>query len=138
MINSRLITDLIPVAQKKYWEFDSEMKKAGITYLVTSTLRDDECQEFIYSKGRTRPGNIVTWTKESKHKEGIAWDIVIMNNNTPSWDIKVDVNNNMVPDYIEVANIGRKIGLICGADFKDKSGKSRPDWPHLQLKEQNV
>jgi len=135
MINSRLITDLTIDAQKQYWIFDSEVKKAGITYLVTSTLRDDECQEWLYAQGRTRPGNIITWTKDSKHKYGTAWDIAILNINTPSWTIKIDVNKNMIPDYEETADIGRRLGLIVGADFKDHNGKPRPDWPHYQLKD---
>jgi hypothetical protein len=38
------------------------------------------------------------------------------------------------PDYIVVANIMSMVpGLKSGKDFKDRSGKPRPDYPHVEV-----
>lgn len=89
----------------------------------------------------------VTWTMKSRHLPiargsefgkmfpdwvGLcyAWDIVILkaDGKTPSWDIKVDVDADRIPDYEEAARIGEKLGLIVGARWRDK-----PDYPHYEF-----
>jgi len=87
----------------------------------------------------------VTWTMKSRHlpiAKGsefakmfpewvgmcLAWDIVIMNDKTPQWEIKVDVDKDMIPDYEEAARIGEKLGLVVGARWRDK-----PDYPHYEF-----
>lgn len=92
-----------------------------------------------------KQNKMVTWTLRSKHFPvekgdiigqkhpdwvgmGLAFDIVIVKNGKPTWDIKVDVDGDEIPDYIEAANIGESLGLICGAKFDN------PDYPHFQLK----
>jgi hypothetical protein len=38
------------------------------------------------------------------------------------------------PDYVVVANIMAKVpGLRSGKDFKDRSGRPRPDYPHVEV-----
>lgn len=51
-------------------------------------MRTDEEQEDMYAKGRTKPGRIVTWTLNSYHKTGKAFDIYAYVNNKASWDLK--------------------------------------------------
>lgn len=88
----------------------------------------------------TKEQNVcVTWTMKSKHivdpdsKDPTkhlsnAFDIAIIKpNNQPTWDIKVDVNNDMIPDYQEAGKLGQSVGLIWGGTFK-----SSPDYPHYQ------
>lgn len=80
----------------------------------------------------------VTWTLASKHiidlddgntdnDKSRAFDIVITKNKKATWDIKVDVNENKIPDYTEAGEIGEKIGLKWGGRFKS------PDYPHFEL-----
>ena len=82
----------------------------------------------------------VTWTLNSKHlidledvnlynDKARAYDIAIVKEGKTNWDIKVDVNDNEIADYEEVARIGESIGLKAGARFK------YPDYPHFELKE---
>lgn len=118
MINSRSIKDLLPEAQDAYYEFEWKLQSENVKFLVTSTYRDQECQDWLYEQGRSRPGKIVTWTRNSRHTSRKAWDIVILNDKTPTWNIKVDVDKDMIPDYEEAAKIGRKMGLVVGMDFK--------------------
>lgn len=121
---SRKIEDLLPETQAKYHKFASLMSEAGIPFLVTSTFRSQEEQDKLYKQGRSEAGKIVTWIKHSKHTDRRAFDIVILKEGKPTWDLKVDVNKDEIPDYIEAAAIGRKAGLKAGADFGD--------FPHLQ------
>jgi peptidoglycan L-alanyl-D-glutamate endopeptidase CwlK len=100
---------------------------------ITSTLRDQEMQDYLYEQGRSRPGNIVTWTRNSRHLpygetgKSIAWDFVIIDTDSHLvWDVKADVNDNQKPDYLEAAEIARNLGLKPGADFKD--------YCHIELK----
>jgi uncharacterized Zn finger protein (UPF0148 family) len=81
----------------------------------------------------------VTWTLNSLHVTNMldkdlnndlsrAFDIAIIKDGKAVWDIKVNVNQNEIPDYTEAANIGKSVGLECGAFWKN------PDYPHFQLR----
>jgi len=39
--------------------------------------RTQSRQDFLYNQGRTEPGDVVTWTKSSKHTLGLAADVTI-------------------------------------------------------------
>ena len=81
----------------------------------------------------------VTWTLKSKHLIDLddgdpnndfsrAFDIVILDGNKkPTWDLKIDVNKDLIPDYIQAGKIGVSVGLIWGGNFKPN-----PDYPHFQ------
>lgn len=94
----------------------------------------------------------VTWTLDSKHivkfnphtdirtnptmigrELSEAFDIVIINNRAAVWDIKADVNDNEIPDYEELAAIGKSLGLVPGAYFKDSKGNPNPDYCHYEI-----
>lgn len=80
----------------------------------------------------------VTWTMNSKHivnlmdndasnNKATAWDFVILNNDkSANWDIKVDVNKNQKSDYEEAGKIAESLGLTWGGRWKS------PDYPHIQ------
>ena len=51
------------------------LKKHGFGLGIASGGRTQEEQNYIYEQGRTRPGNKVTWTKNSRHIGGGAMDI---------------------------------------------------------------
>lgn len=112
---------LVPELYALYLLFTEEMKKAGIDYILTSTIRLQSEQDALYEQGRTKPGPIVTWTRKSKHIEGKAFDIAIMKNGKITW---------ATADYKPAVEIGIRVGLECGGSW----GKSK-DWPHFQLKE---
>lgn len=132
MINSRSIEDLTPVAQRRYHQFEALCNERGIFWMVTSTYRDQEQQDELFEQGRMKPGKVVTWTKHSRHTQRRAWDIVIIKPGVQPqllWNVKADVDQDGVPDYEEAAQVGRHLGLITGADFKN------PDWPHFEVPE---
>lgn len=48
----------------------------GFAPVVYEAQRSQGRQDWLYEQGRTRPGEIVTWTHNSKHIDGLAADIV--------------------------------------------------------------
>jgi len=81
----------------------------------------------------------VTWTLRSSHVTDLtnenhkddfarALDFAIIKDKKATWDLKVNVNENEIPDYLEVAQIAKRIrpDIICGADWNKK------DWCHLE------
>lgn len=118
---SRDIKELIPEMQELYAAFNEQMEFAGIPYIVTQTRRTPEEQAALYAQGRTKPGRIVTWTLKSKHIEGKAFDIAILDGKgKPTWDTKL---------YLKPGAIGEEVGLEWGGSWQKK------DYPHFQLKE---
>lgn len=80
----------------------------------------------------------ITWTLASKHlidlddntpenDKARAFDIAITKDGRPVWDLKVNVNQNDLPDYDEAGRIGEMVGLRWGGRFKS------PDRPHFEV-----
>jgi len=158
---SRDIRDLTPALQEKEQEFALKTLEAGLSFAITCTLRTKDEHVALYAQHReplavvnelrrlakllpiTKEENsrCVTWTLNSRHfagKDGkaCAFDIALLKANKPTWDIKCDIDDDDIPDYIEAGAIARSIGLIWGGDFKDKHGDPRPDMVHFELPRQ--
>ncbi len=54
------------------------MDALGHPVRVVETYRPQERQDELYAKGRTAPGERVTWTLNSRHTEGRAVDLAFM------------------------------------------------------------
>lgn len=145
------LNSLTPTLYEKLKEFYRRALGIGIPIIVTCTDRTKLMQRALFAQGResfAKTNNLrkqagmylisekensykVTWTHKSKHipkRPGglvTAFDIAVLYEGKPIWT-KVNVNNNEVPDYEELAQIGRDLGLRCGADFKN------PDWVHFE------
>lgn len=117
---SRKIEDLIPEMQELARAFQQAMADNAVEFIFTCTTRTQEEQEALYAQGRTKPGRFVTWTLKSKHIEGKAFDIAIIENGKITWSESA---------YIVAGTIGEEIGLRWGGRFKN------PDRPHFELKE---
>lgn len=104
--------------------------------LVIEGVRTQERQDALYAQGRTKPGPIVTWTKDSKHIQGLAVDVVKLKGTSIDW--------NDVRSFEELGKImldtAKELGvsLRWGYDW-DSDGKLREkgenDGPHFQLKD---
>ena len=71
----RDISELTPNAQKACRLFLKKCEENGLKVRITETYRSQERQNYLYAQGRTRSGNVVTWTKNSRHTSRRAWDI---------------------------------------------------------------
>ncbi len=109
MINSRNLSDLVPVCKAKAESFLKLAKDAGIDLLVTSTYRDHESQAALFAQGRTKPGQIVTNARpgQSWHNWRCAFDVVPIRNGKPVW-------NTSGPDgdlWRKIGEMGESVGL---------------------------
>lgn len=115
---------LHPKLQKKLKTALNNCKKNGYFLIITEGYRTKKRQDYLYSLGRTRKGNIVTYAKgksySSQHQWGIAFDIAI---NGPAKD---QYNNAKLK---AVSKIIKKVGLGWGGDWKGLY-----DTPHYYLK----
>jgi len=113
-------------------------------YIVFEGRRAVAVQEAYYAQGREllatvnelrkkaglyllrseRDNYIITWTKNSKHVEGFAMDVVPVDGaGNPTWDLA-----HYEDQFKAILHCGKKSGLVCGADWKPA------DWPHYEIK----
>lgn len=93
----------------------------GLNVLVTSTVRDEAYQSYLYEQGRTRPGSIVTNSK----KPSFHWDKAGL-----AFDFCKNVKGREYDDaafFSKAAAIAKKMGFSWGGDWK-----SFVDKPHIQ------
>lgn len=100
--------------------FLEECKKQGLNVLVTETYRSQARQDYLYAQGRTRAGNKVTWTRNSRHTSGRAWDICKNVKGQEYADNKF---------FEKCGEIAKSLGIIWGGDWKSA------DTPHFEISE---
>ncbi|MEO7359579.1 MAG: M15 family metallopeptidase [Gemmatimonadaceae bacterium] len=72
---------LDPELQSRLMRVIDRMKNEfGHDVTVVETARSQERQNMLYEQGRTTPGSVVTWTKDSLHTQGEAVDLVVDGN----------------------------------------------------------
>lgn len=116
----RDISELTEKAQKACSLFMEKCKQQGLNVLITETYRSQERQNYLYEQGRTRPGNIVTWTKKSRHTSRRAWDIC---KNVKGQEYS---DSNFFKQCGEVA---KSLNITWGGTW------STPDTPHFEISE---
>ena len=95
-----------------------------IDFGIVQGVRTQEYQNSLYEQGRSKPGNIVTWTKNSRHIGGFGIDFAAYVNGKLSWEL---------PYYKDISESFKKaskelnIPIICGIDWKT------PDSGHVEL-----
>lgn len=116
----RDLAELLPAAQTACRLLFQECFKAGIKNIfITETYRSQERQNYLYAQGRTRPGQIVTWTLNSNHKSRLAWDIAV---GPPQSLYDVTTLNR-------IGAIAKKLGITWGGDWVGSI-----DRPHFEVK----
>lgn len=112
------INELTPRTKKKALQFIAACNDAGLYPKITETYRTQERQDMLYEQGRSKPGKIVTWTRNSRHTKRYAFDIAKSGKN-PYDDEEF---------FKKCAEIGRDLGLTAGYYWKNNQ-----DSPHFQL-----
>lgn len=113
------IDELSPVAQKACKLFLEECKNANLDIFVTETYRSQARQNYLYEQGRTRPGDEITWTKNSNHTGRLAWDIAV---NKPKSLYDVSTLN-------KAGEIAKKLSITWGGTWEGK----KLDRPHFEV-----
>jgi peptidoglycan L-alanyl-D-glutamate endopeptidase CwlK len=122
MMPSRRIEDLSPEMYPLCVQWKQDMDLADIDYIITCTRRTQSEQQELWNQGRTKPGSIITWTLNSKHLTGDAFDFVILVNGKCDWQMD---NKNVWNTAVE---IGKKLGLT---QVRDSKGRVK-EYAHLQ------
>ncbi|WP_107951374.1 M15 family metallopeptidase [Lysinibacillus parviboronicapiens] len=116
----RDLAELLPAAQTACRLLFQECFKAGIKNIfITETYRSQARQNYLYAQGRTRPGQLVTWTLNSNHKSRLAWDIAV---GPPQILYDVTTLNR-------VGAIAKKLGIEWGGTWTNSI-----DRPHFEVK----
>ncbi len=69
---------LAPELRARLERVISRMKNEyGNDVTVVETARSQERQDLLFEQGRTRPGPVVTWTRDSAHTRGDAVDVLV-------------------------------------------------------------
>lgn len=115
-----------------------------VDFTVVEGCRTVARQEALYAQGRTKPGNIVTWTMHSNHipsgtpPYGKAVDLVPINPNTGAIDWGFTEGFNEISRAMFAAADTLRMKLRWGADW-DGDGVPRErgetDSPHFELDE---
>lgn len=115
----RDISELTKAAQLACRLLFQECYKEGIRDIfITETYRSQERQNYLYEQGRTRPGQIVTWTRSSNHKSRLAWDIAV----APPKSL-YDVTT-----LFKVGAIAKKLKITWGGNWTNNI-----DRPHFEI-----
>jgi len=114
----RDLNELLPYVKELAQQLVAKCSQIGVPICITETYRSQERQNELYKQGRTTKGQIVTWTKNSKHITRRAFDFVPLKNGQADW--------NDLSKFKRVADIGKTLGLTWGGDW------STPDRPHFQ------
>ena len=112
----RDINELSTLAQTACKLFLATCKARGINIFITETYRSQDRQDYLYAQGRTREGNVVTWTRSSRHTSRRAWDIAC--------------NGNKLYDTAmlkKAGEVAKDLGITWGGTW------STPDMPHFEI-----
>ena len=114
----RDINELTPAAQQACKLFLERCAEKGLKVRITETYRSQERQNYLYEQGRTRPGNKVTWTKNSRHTSRRAWDIC------------QNIKGKEYADsgfFKACGQIAKELGITWGGTWK------QADTPHFEI-----
>lgn len=114
----RSLSELTEQAQRACNLFLDKCKAKGLNVLITETYRSQERQNWLYEQGRSRSGNIVTWTKQSRHTFRRAWDIC---KNVKGKEYS-DANF-----FKQCGAIAKELGITWGGTW------GTPDTPHFEI-----
>jgi hypothetical protein len=69
---------LIPELRSRVQRVIDRMRhEYGHEVTIVETARSQERQDHLFDQGRSRPGAIVTWTRDSAHTHGAAADVIV-------------------------------------------------------------
>ena len=97
-------------------------------WILFEGFRSQARQDALYSMGRTRPGEIVTYKRRSYHSSGLAADVVWRDS---SGKLRWDGESRL---WEILGHCARAGGLEWGGDFPKMTGGNFVDLPHIQPK----
>lgn len=110
------------------------LELSGVEFMVVEGLRTKQRQQQLYAQGRTTKGQVVTWTLNSKHIDGLAVDLAPVVNGKIDWSDSKKFDEIAKAMFMAAAET--KVPLRWGADW-NRNGvpreKKETDSPHFEL-----
>ncbi|MCP3807113.1 M15 family metallopeptidase [Paenibacillus sp. Lou8.1] len=130
--SEKRLTGLDPVFKLVLDKLIERCYARGVWVLITQGLRTYAEQDALYAQGRTKPGQVITKARGgySNHNFGFAADFALLlrDGRTVSWDTLRDDDKDSLPDWSEVVEEAKGLGLEWGGDWR-----TFKDMPHLQM-----
>lgn len=95
-----------------------------VDFRVIQGVRTQEYQDELYAQGRTKPGKIITNTRDSKHIHGLAVDLAALIDGAISWEPQY---YSSIATAMYDASKELQIPITWGGDWKIK------DLDHFEL-----
>jgi len=118
--SERNLATVQPQLAKLGRELLRRLAAEGLNFKVIQGRRTQAEQDALYAQGRTKPGPVVTWTRNSRHLTGRAIDLALFQGKNVVWESK---------HYNRAGEVGEEFGLVWGGRWK--GGKT--DKPHFEL-----
>lgn len=109
---------------------DLAIRLSPVDFTVTAGNRTQAEQDALYAQGRTKPGRVVTWTRNSRHIGGFAVDVAPWVDGAISWD-----DNGKLGLWPQIAAAFKSAAeqldtpIVWGGDWK----QDKRDRPHFEL-----
>jgi len=149
----REIEKLDPIIRDRARAFLETLKVLEFRFTVLETIREESVQEAYYAQGRepvetvnskrelaglypisaAEAGRIITWTKYSRHIDGLALDVApLLPNGSIPWVIK---DASIAALWMSLGEVGERSGFAWGGRWKplDDWGLGR-DLPHFEVR----
>lgn len=101
---------------------------------IVEGIRTQDRQNELYEQGRTKPGKMVTWTRNSKHLTGDAIDLAPVQNGIILWEDKAKFAE--IKQAMMKASDDLGIGIRWGGNWDMDNipyEKGETDLPHFEL-----
>lgn len=113
--------DLEAVIRRAY-----TMTPTGPNWSIVQGVRTQAYQDSLYAQGRTKPGRVVTWTRDSRHIGGFAVDFCHVVNGQLEWN-NLSAFKSIAAD-IKIAAKELGVAIVWGGDWS-----TTKDWGHIEL-----
>lgn len=117
-VSSQRLATVVPALASRVERLMWALWWLGLPVRVTQARRTQAEQDALWEQGRSKPGPIVTWTRDSKHIRGRAVDFV--------WRTR-DGGVTYEGPWELLAMMAHEVGLEAGYYWR------RQDRPHVEL-----
>jgi peptidoglycan L-alanyl-D-glutamate endopeptidase CwlK len=106
------------------------IKLTAVEFVVAQGARTQVEQDELYAQGRTKPGQKVTWTRNSRHIGGFAVDLAPVVNGAIEYD-----NSGKLGLWPRIAEAMKSAANQLGVPITWGGDWTRtPDRPHFELR----
>ena len=104
------------------------IRLSTVDFVVTQGNRTQAEQDALYAQGRTKPGPVVTWTRNSNHIGGRAVDVAPFVDGAVEWD-----DNGKLGLWPRIAEAFKSAADELSVPIVWGGNWTKPDRPHFEL-----